>query len=54
MDISKDIQVYDTAANSQNASMLKPSVDIVKKRFPSFSQSKARQHTLWDEETKTA
>ena len=53
-DVQKDIKVYDFAADKQNGEQLNPSIDITKRKWPGFSQGKARQFTLWDKEVKRA
>jgi len=47
-----DIRVYDYAADKSNADQLNPNMGLVKKRWPGYSQSKAKQFTLWDKEVK--
>ena len=47
-DIQPGIKVFDFAANQSNAAPYKPDVEATKRRFPGYSQSKAKQFTLWE------
>ncbi len=51
-DISKDIKIYDYAANSQNLGLGYPTLGLAKKAVPGYSQSKSKQRTLWHDEEK--
>ena len=41
-DADHDIKVYDFAADKSNAEQYYPNVEYVKRRWPGFSQSKAK------------
>lgn len=51
-DIQGDIKVYDFSANYSNGAQYYPDVGIAKKQAPLFSQSKAKQFALWEQEEK--
>lgn len=51
-DIQKGVKVFDYAAEKTNAAQYYPNMVHAKKQVPGFSQSKAKQFTLWEAEEK--
>lgn len=41
-DLQRDIKVYDYKADKSNTDQLNPNMELVKKRWPGYSQSKAK------------
>ena len=53
-DFEPGLKVFNHTANKTNAGDYFPEVTQNKKRVPAFSQSKAKQFVLWEEECKKA
>lgn len=51
-DIQKGIKVFDYAAEKTNAAGYYPNVESTKRHWPGYSQSRAKQFTLWEAEEK--
>ena len=47
-----DIKVYDYAADKSNADQYYPGMNQNKKKWPGYSQGKAKQFVLWEKEMK--
>lgn len=52
--MEQGIRVFDYAADKMTGGQELPMMSHVKKRWPAFSQGKAKQFTLWQEEVKKA
>lgn len=50
--MEKGIRVYDYASKPINPGFVKPNVKSQKKQVARVGIGKAKQHALWDEETK--
>jgi len=51
-DIERGVKVYDYAADKSNTDQYCPNVNYAKRRWPAFSQGKAKQFTLWEKQEK--